>query len=160
VKPLIVLFICTLFVQISYAQEIKFGFDDSVFEQELIELNASAKLNIPSFYTDMSIEFGIEKPELRKAAAIGMQPGEIYLAAGMAKTTGKSFPEVVKNWEKNKGKGWGVIANNMNIKPGSEEFKALKGKVKDKKITLKEKQNETKKIKKSSKKKKASKRNR
>ncbi len=33
---------------------------------------------------------------------------------------------VTKEYETNKGKGWGVIAKNLGIKPGSKEFHALK----------------------------------
>ena len=33
---------------------------------------------------------------------------------------------VVREYKKNKGKGWGVIAKNLGIKPGSQEFHELK----------------------------------
>ena len=40
--------------------------------------------------------------------------------------TGLHFDQVFKIYNANKGKGWGVIAKELGIKPGSPEFHALK----------------------------------
>ena len=38
----------------------------------------------------------------------------------------RSWDEVLREYKENKGKGWGVIAKNLGIKPGSREFHELK----------------------------------
>ncbi len=58
----------------------------------------------------------------------GLAPAEVYLAAGLASVSGKSIDLVVETYRKNKAKGWGAIAKDLGIKPGSKEFKALKDK--------------------------------
>lgn len=44
----------------------------------------------------------------------------------MAEMSHKPPEKVIDVYKANKGKGWGVMAKNMGIKPGSAEFKALK----------------------------------
>ena len=46
---------------------------------------------------------------------------------------GSNIDDVIISYKKNKEKGWGVIAKEMGIKPGSPEFHALKGKTKTRK---------------------------
>ena len=55
-----------------------------------------------------------------------MTPADVYMTVGIAKITNKSIDEVVGEYKANKGKGWGVIAKRLGIKPGSKEFHALK----------------------------------
>ena len=54
-------------------------------------------------------------------------PGDVYYAAALAYTARRPLLDVTREYENNKGQGWGVIAKNMGIKPGSAEFHALKG---------------------------------
>jgi hypothetical protein len=54
-------------------------------------------------------------------------PGDVYYAAALAYTAHRPLVDVTREYERNKGQGWGVIAQRMGIKPGSAEFHALKG---------------------------------
>jgi hypothetical protein len=54
-------------------------------------------------------------------------PGDVYYAAALAYTAHRPLGDVTREYENNKGQGWGVIAQRMGIKPGSAEFHALKG---------------------------------
>ena len=38
----------------------------------------------------------------------------------------RSWDEVLREYKENNGTGWGVIAKNLGIKPGSREFHELK----------------------------------
>jgi hypothetical protein len=42
---------------------------------------------------------------------------------------GVRYRYTLRDYDKNNGHGWGVIAKRMGIKPGSSEFQALKGRV-------------------------------
>ena len=53
-------------------------------------------------------------------------PGDIYYACSIASITGRPCRDVVNEWERDNGQGWGVIAKRMGIKPGSAEFHRLK----------------------------------
>ena len=54
-------------------------------------------------------------------------PGDVYYAAALAYTARRPLLDVTREYDNNKGQGWGVIAQRMGIKPGSAEFHALKG---------------------------------
>jgi len=53
-------------------------------------------------------------------------PGDVYYACSIAHTLGRPCREVVNEWDRNHGKGWGVVAKELGIKPGSAEFHRLK----------------------------------
>ena len=67
-----------------------------------------------------------------------MQPSDIYMALEVSKISEKPMQDVISSYKENNGKGWGVIAKKMGIKPGSKKFKALKNRIKERKH-LKEK---------------------
>ena len=54
-------------------------------------------------------------------------PGDVFYASALAYTARRPLLDVTREYENNKGQGWGVIAQRMGIKPGSAEFHALKG---------------------------------
>lgn len=54
-------------------------------------------------------------------------PGDVYYASALAYQLRRPLSDVVRERDRNRGQGWGVIAQRMGIKPGSAEFHALKG---------------------------------
>ena len=48
------------------------------------------------------------------------------MAAKVRILSHRSWDEVLREYKENYGKGWGVIAKNLGIKPGSREFHELK----------------------------------
>ena len=55
------------------------------------------------------------------------QPGDVYYASALAYAAHRPLGDIARDYEQNRGQGWGVIAQRMGIKPGSAEFHALKG---------------------------------
>ncbi|MCK4864502.1 MAG: hypothetical protein KAT06_03670 [Gammaproteobacteria bacterium] len=49
-----------------------------------------------------------------------------YMVLRMAEMSGHDTDYVVEQYQANKGKGWGVLAKRLGIKPGSREFHNLK----------------------------------
>jgi hypothetical protein len=49
-----------------------------------------------------------------------------YMIFRLGQITGYSTQSVLDVYKANRGKGWGVIAKELGIKPGSSEFHALK----------------------------------
>ena len=48
------------------------------------------------------------------------------MATALAKATHRPVLTVAERYKKNPGKGWGVVAKDLGIKPGSSEFHELK----------------------------------
>lgn len=53
-------------------------------------------------------------------------PGDVYYACAIAQALGRPCRYVVDEWDRNHGKGWGAVAKELGIKPGSAEFHRLK----------------------------------
>ncbi|UHQ20152.1 hypothetical protein LVB87_03045 [Lysobacter sp. KIS68-7] len=53
-------------------------------------------------------------------------PGDVYMACSIASIIGRPCRYVVDAYDRDRGNGWGNIAKQMGIKPGSPEFHRLK----------------------------------
>ena len=109
--------------------QISFKTGDSGLDAELNLANTEAKKDLPTFKSNLSAEFGISVPKIDGLLKT-MLPGEIVIAVKISNVANKPIDSVIDSYKRNKDKGWGVIAKEMGIKPGSPEFHALKGKKK------------------------------
>lgn len=129
-KNLLFTSIILLFFNFSYGQ-LSFSTGSVELDKNLSIVNANAKLDLNTFKIDLSVSHNIPIPKIDELLKI-MAPAEIILAKDIADIVGKSLDNVVSSYRVNKDKGWGYIAKQMGIKPGSPEFHALKGKSKSK----------------------------
>ena len=106
---------------------------DDELDVSLSNINATAKADINIFKKDISVEFNIGEPKIDKMLEIQMSPADIFMTLQVADMVKKDPDVVCESYKKNKDKGWGVIAKELGVKPGSPEFHALKGKAKNKK---------------------------
>jgi hypothetical protein len=82
---------------------------------------------LDEFIANMSATYNV--PKVRMEALINIEkltPGDIYMAAEISKIKKCPFNTVIDEYNKNKGKGWGVVSKRLGIKPGSKEFHELK----------------------------------
>jgi hypothetical protein len=103
---------------------------DKELDNVLTEIDSKAKNDLNKFKGEVEQTFDLPKSKVDQMLAV-MTPGDVYMAAQTAQVTNKPIDDVIKTHENNKEKGWGVTAKELGIKPGSKEFHALKGKVKD-----------------------------
>ncbi len=120
----------SLAVSYNFAQ-ISFNTGDKELEVELNLFNTEAKKDLAKFKENTAKEYSLSKETIQSLLDKKMQPAEILLSIRISLITKKPVVDVVKCYEKNKSKGWGAIAKEMGIKPGSPEFHALKGKSKN-----------------------------
>lgn len=130
-KKLILTLATFLIIAVSIAQ-VKYNTGSVEFDKDLGIINANAKLDLKTFKIDISTSHNLPIPKVEEMLQI-MEPAEVVLAADIAQVTQKPVDEVVTSYKKNKGNGWGVVAKEMGIKPGSPEFHTLKGKTKKQK---------------------------
>lgn len=129
------------------AQEVslKVKSGDTDLDVSLSEINVSADKDFALFKTEMKTSYNVTEAKIDDLkVTFGMQASDIFMTLDIAKSTGKSVDDVAAEFKKSKGKGWGVIAQNLGIKPGSDEFKALKGNAKSKNEKIKGKKTTTK----------------
>lgn len=127
-KYLIIIYL-VLFVYSAHAQHYS---SDPDLNQSMITLDANARLDFGAFRTDISMGYNISEKKIDYLSAeIGMSAGDIYLTAEIASITNKSVDQIVAVYTVHKDKGWGVMAKELGIKPGSPEFHALKNNAKN-----------------------------
>lgn len=100
---------------------------DAEFDAVLGNLNIEAKGNLSEFITNLSVEYKVPEEEIEEIIVEEeMTPADAYMTLEIADIIDEPIDVVVKEYKANKGKGWGVIAKQLGIKPGSKEFHELK----------------------------------
>lgn len=102
---------------------------DSDLNFALTELNAAARLDFGSYRTNIGLSYNLSESKIDYLnVSLRMQPSDIFMAAELSILCGKPVDHVVVVYQKHKHRGWGYIAKELGIKPGSPQFKALKNK--------------------------------
>lgn len=134
---------------------------DASLDVTLGDLNVYTEgSSLSDFVKNVSVSYRIPKVRVEHLIyEVKMTPADVIMAALIAELLGIHVDVVVERYKANKGKGWGVIAKQLGIKPGSNEFHALKNgatgemkkaKGKSKKYKAKSKKHKAKKWKKTS----------
>jgi len=92
----------------------------------LRRVNEQAKADIKSFNVKLSAQFGIPVPRVDEILRVVAAPADAFMVLELGRMTNKQPETVVQTYQANRDKGWGVIAKELGIKPGSAEFHALK----------------------------------
>lgn len=130
--------IILLLVAINLKSQIKITTGDAELDKALIELNNDAKNAIDVFKADVKDKFNVAAATIDNLLGIHkMEPSDVIMALEIAQITTKPVETVAVAYDKNKSKGWGEIAKEMGIKPGSKEFHALKDNAKGKSKSMK-----------------------
>jgi hypothetical protein len=99
------------------------GADLNIF---LRDLNVQARADMGGFSAKVSAQFGVPVPQVQAVIRAVDSPADAFMCFELGRMTGKAPDTVLQVYRRHKGKGWGVIAKEMGIKPGSAEFHALK----------------------------------
>jgi len=89
-------------------------------------LNVQADADLGDFKTRLSAHFGVPGPEINVLISNVDTPADAYMCLRVGQIANQPTEIVVREYKANRGKGWGVIAKNLGIKPGSKEFHELK----------------------------------
>lgn len=90
------------------------------------DLNVQARVDRDGFSAKVGAQFGI--PEARVKVVLGnvSEPADAFMVFQLGQMSRQSPEKVMEVYRAQKGKGWGVMAKELGIKPGSPEFHALK----------------------------------
>lgn len=89
-------------------------------------LNVQANADLGGFKVKLSTQFGVPVPQVESVIAKVQAPADAYMVLKVGEVAKQPQDTVLREYNANKGKGWGVIAKNLGIKPGSKEFHELK----------------------------------
>jgi len=88
--------------------------------------NIKAEADRDGFRARLSTRFKIGNAQVQVVLGNVGSPSDAYLVLRLGEMSSKSVDFVLGKYKTEKGKGWGVLAKSLGIKPGSNEFKALK----------------------------------
>jgi hypothetical protein len=92
----------------------------------LANVNVQARVDLPGFSARISNQFGVPLPQVQAIVQTVREPADAFMVFQLGQMSGRSPERVMEVYGPGKGKGWGVIAKELGIKPGSAEFHALK----------------------------------
>ncbi|OGB95470.1 MAG: hypothetical protein A2Z31_06175 [candidate division NC10 bacterium RBG_16_65_8] len=92
----------------------------------LSNVNVQARADLPGFSLKVSAQFGVPVPRVEAVLGMVATPADAFMVFQLGQMAHRPPETVVQTYQTHKGKGWGVIAKELGIKPGSHEFHALK----------------------------------
>ena len=85
-----------------------------------------ASVDLGSFKADLSMTFDLSDDKVDAMFKVMSKPADVYMCLRVGEVTHQPIDRVVAEYKAHRGQGWGAIAKNLGIKPGSAEFHALK----------------------------------
>ena len=96
-------------------------------DTRLGEINDYGRGHRGPFLDEMSRYYGAPRPLLVDLLDDrGWAPADVYYACAIAHALDMPCIEVVRDYDRHPGQGWGAVAKRLGIKPGSPAFHALK----------------------------------
>ncbi|HET6421697.1 MAG TPA: hypothetical protein VFG19_16190 [Geobacteraceae bacterium] len=92
----------------------------------LYNLNIQARSDMNGYAARVSAQFGVPGAQVRAVIGTVSAPADAFMVFQLGEMTHRPPEEVLHVYKANRGKGWGVIAKSLGIKPGSPEFHRLK----------------------------------
>jgi len=89
-------------------------------------LNVQARADLPGFSARIGAQFGVPLPQVQAVIGTVATPADAFMVFQLGQMAHQPPEMVMNTYKANRGKGWGVIAKSLGIKPGSPEFHRLK----------------------------------
>jgi hypothetical protein len=100
---------------------------DRSFDATLEKIGIEAKADTEGYLSRLGKRHGIAESEIRQAMAEHrLSAPDIYMATALAKATERPLLTIAAQYQESPGRSWGALAKDLGIKPGSQEFHALK----------------------------------
>jgi hypothetical protein len=90
------------------------------------DFNIQAQADPSGFRARLATRFNLSDVQVKAVLSNFDSPADAYMMLRLGEMSGRPTGYVVEKYRNNKGKGWGALAKSLGIKPGSEEFHALK----------------------------------
>ena len=88
--------------------------------------NIQAQADPSGFRTRLATRFKIGDAQIKVVLQNVENPADAYMVLRLGEMSNQPTDRVIEDYKYDRGKGWGVLAKSLGIKPGSKEFHALK----------------------------------
>ena len=90
------------------------------------DFNIKAEAGPSGFRARLATRFQIGDTQIKIVLNNVEKPADAYMLLRLGEMSKQPTEYVIEKYKSGKGKGWGVLAKSLGIKPGSKEFHALK----------------------------------
>jgi hypothetical protein len=90
------------------------------------DFNIKAEADPSGFRASLGARFQIGDVEIKTVLGNVEKPADAYMLLRLEEMSNQPIDHVIEKYKAGKGKGWGVLAKSLGIKPGSKDFHALK----------------------------------
>lgn len=90
------------------------------------DFNLKAEADPTGFRARLEARFRVGDIDIKTVLGNTRSPADAYVCLRLGEMSHRPVDDVIQHYKSNKGKGWGAMAKQLGIKPGSEEFHALK----------------------------------
>lgn len=90
------------------------------------DINIRAEADESGFRARLAARFTIGDTQINAVLGNVERPADAYMVLRLGELSAKPTYYVIEKYKAGKGKGWGALAKSLGIKPGSQEFHALK----------------------------------
>jgi len=90
------------------------------------DFNARGRADPADFRARMASRFQMGDAQITAVLGNVPAPADAYIVLRFGEMSRHPTDYVLREYKASRGKGWGVLAQRLGIKPGSEEFHALK----------------------------------
>ncbi len=90
------------------------------------DFNIRAEADPSGFRAELATRFKIGDAEINAVIGNVERPADAYMIFRLGEMSSRPPRYVMERYRAERGKGWGVLARSLGIKPGSSEFHALK----------------------------------
>ncbi len=93
----------------------------------LNNVNIQARSDMNGFTTKVSAQFGVPEAQVKLVLnKVGNNPADAFMVFQLGQMSNRPTDDVMRVYQTGKDRGWGVMAQELGIRPGSPEFHALK----------------------------------
>jgi len=92
----------------------------------LNHVNIQARTDLHHFTAKVSAQFGVPEAQVRVVLKQVSSPADAFMVFQLGQMANQQPETVMRVYQANRDRGWGVMAKQLGIRPGSPEFHALK----------------------------------
>ena len=90
------------------------------------DFNIKAEADPSGFKARLEARFQLGDAEIKAVLGNVEKPSDAYIVLRLGEMSNQPVDHVIKKYKAENEKGWGVLAKDLGIKPGSKDFHALK----------------------------------
>jgi hypothetical protein len=100
---------------------------DTFIDARLSDIDVGIVGNVDGYIDDVVVHYGAPRAVIQELVVERRYPpADVTLIAGYAQALQVPVSQVADTYARHRGQGWGVIAKELGVKPGSAQFHAMK----------------------------------